>query len=120
MKDYKEAIVKVFREERELTRWIVVNFLAGFLVFIFSLVRLRPDSAVVKIGYGDIGGYRDGSWTDMLAFPVLAVIVGTVHGLLAVRIFQTKGAGMARVFMAVSFVLIIGIFVVLLRLLGEG
>lgn len=120
MKEYKEALIKVFREERELTRWVVVNFLAGFFVFIFSLVKLRPDSAVVKIGYGDIGGYRDGSWTDMLVFPVMAALVGTVHSLLAIRIYQAKGAGLARIFMAVSFGLIVGAFVALLRLLGEG
>ena len=56
----------------------------------------------------------------MLAFPILAVLFGVVHNFLALKIFERRGDGMAKVIVGVSFLLLIGAFVVLLRLLGEN
>ena len=40
---------------------MIFNLLASIGLFVFGMISLNPSSAVVKIGYGDIGGYRDGS-----------------------------------------------------------
>ena len=66
------------------------------------------------------GGYHDGSWMEMLAFPVLALIFGILHNILVVKIYQKRGVGLAMVFGMVSIILVIGAFLVLIRLLGEG
>ena len=120
MKSFRETFLSIFRKDKGIIRWMIVNFLVGLFVFVFSIFQLNPDSAVVKIGYGDIGGYKDGSWTDMIVFPIFAFVVGVLHSMIAVRIFEKKGAGTAKVFLVVSFLILIGIFVVLIRLLGEG
>ena len=75
---------------------------------------------MVKIGYGDIGGYRDGSWTDLIAFPILAIVFGVLHSLIAVKIYHRRGAGMTKFFLITSSMLILGSFIVLIRLLKEG
>ena len=99
---------------------MIINLLLATTLFIFAVIRLNPSASVVKVGYGDIGGYRDGSWTDMFAFPLLAIIFGIFHNLLAVRIFHKRGGGMTKFFLLATTTLILGSFLVLIRLLGES
>lgn len=108
----------IYLHERFMLALMVLNFLASIALLITGVLNLSPSSAVVRIGYGDIGGYRSGSWTDMLAFPVLAIIFGVLHNFIAINIFKKRGAGMAKFFLLTTTMLIIGAFIVLLRLLG--
>ncbi len=120
MKTIKEDLVKLYQNERGILVLMIFNFLLGLVLFIFSIIQLNPNASFVKVGYGDIGGYRDGNWTDMIAFPLLAVTFGVLHNILAVRIFRKRGGGMAKFFLITTTMLIIGSFLVLIRLLGEG
>ena len=98
---------------------MIFNAILSIILFIIGVVNLNPAAAVVKIGYGDIGGYRSGSWADMLAFPLLAIIFGVFHNLIAVRIFRKRGAGMTKFFLITTTALILGTGIVLLRLLEK-
>ena len=120
MKELKADFLQIWREEHGVLIMMVLNFLAAVAFVIFFVVSLNLDSSVMKIGYGDIGGYRDGGVVDILAFPILAVIFGVLHNLLAARVFHKKGSGMTKFFLFVTTILILGTFLVLMRLLGEG
>lgn len=120
MESFSEIIKKIYREERLMLVLMILNSLASIALLIFSFINLNPNATVVKIGYGDIGGYRDGSWIDLLTFPILAIIFGFVHNLIALRIFYKRGAGMTKFFLLTTTTLIIGAFIVLIRLLKEG
>ena len=120
MKNFKENVAQIYQNERFMFILMIINLLLSIALLIYSLVTLNPGSAVVKIGYGDIGGYRDGSWFDMLSFSILAIILGVFHNFIAVRIFQKRGAGMTKFFVITTTVLIIGTFIVLFRILKEG
>lgn len=120
MKDFKTSIIKIYQHERGIVLLMIFNLLLAIGLLIFSAIKLNPASPVVKIGYGDIGGYRDGAWFDMFAFPLLAINFGVLHGLLTLRIFQKRGSGMAKFFLLVTTFLILGTFLVLIRLLKEG
>lgn len=120
MKTLKEDFNTIYHTERGIIVLMALNLLLSIGLAIFSLVKLNPASPVVKIGYGDIGGYRDGAWYDMIAFSVLAVLFGIIHNFLAVRIFHKRGSGMAKFFLLVTSCLILGTFLVLIRLLKEG
>lgn len=117
---FKEDFIKIYQTERGILILMVLNFLLSVALLVFSLVNLNPNSAVVKIGYGDIGGYRDGTWANMLAFPLLAVIFGVLHNLLTLRIFHKRGSGMAKFFLITTITLVASAWLVLIRLLGEG
>ncbi len=119
MKSLKSDFQKIYQNERGILVVMILNFILSIVLMIFSIISLNPESAVVKVGYGDIGGYRDGSWIDILAFPLLAIIFGVLHSLLAVRIFHKRGSGMAKFFLIITSILILGTFLVLIRLLGE-
>ncbi len=120
MKNFGEDLKKIYAEEGLMLFLMVVNFLAAVALLILGVMNLNPNVAVVKIGYGDIGGYRDGSWVDMLVFPIIAVVFGIFHNLIALNIFHKRGAGMTKFFLIVTTVLIMGAFVVLVRLSREG
>ena len=120
MKDFKSDIKKIYKEERLMLVMMILNFLASIALLIYSFIKINPASSVIKIGYGDIGGYRDGSWTDLIAFPLLAILFGILHNFIAVRIFHKRGAGMTKFFLIATTVLIVGAFIVLTRLVQEG
>lgn len=120
MKDYKEDFKKIYQTERLTLVMMILNLLAALALAILGLTKLSPNASVIKVGYGDIGGYRDGSWTDMIAFPLLAILFGVLHSFIAVRIFRRRGAGMAKFFLVTTTVLLVGAFIVLLRLTQEG
>ena len=117
---FKEDIVAAYCTERGIIVLMCLNILLSIGLLVFSLVRLDPSGAIVKTGYGDIGGYRDGSWIDRLAVACLPIILGILHSLLALRIFRKRGGGMAKFFLIFTTSLIAGTFLVLIRLLGEG
>lgn len=119
MKNLTENIKQIYSHERFTLILMILNILGAITLIILSIVKLNPESAIVKIGYGDIGGYRNGSWADMLTFPILAIILGLFHNLIALRIYEKRGAGMAKFFLLTTSLLIVGAFIVLLRLTGE-
>ena len=134
MKNLRENLGVVYREHRGLFVMMIFVALLSFLFLIFSLVTLSPSSAIVKTGYSDIGsfagddltgmrsagGYRDGSWSAMLVFPLFALIIGVLHNLIAIRLCNARGEGSAKAFLAMSLAILVGALIVLVRLLGEG
>ena len=119
MKKYLEGITAIYRNERNLFILMVINFLGSIALLVLGIASLNTDAAIVTVGYGDIGGYRSGSWVDMLVFPVLAVIFGIFHNFIAIKIFHRRGAGMAKFFIIITTSLVVGSFIVLLRLTGR-
>ncbi len=120
MKTFKEDIIKIYQTERGMLVLMIINFLLAVGLLVFSIIKINPDLPVVRVGYGDIDGYRDGSWIDILAFPILAIVFGVLHNILAIRIFHKRGGGMAKFFLLLTAALILGAVLVLARILGEG
>ena len=120
MKDIKNNLQEIMKKKHDLFWLMILLFLSGMALFVTSLVTLKPNTSIANVGYGDIGGYRTGNWTDMLAFSIMALILGVLHNLLAIKITNKRGDGLAKVLVVTSILLVIGAFVVLIRLLGEG
>ncbi len=134
MKNFKQDLGLIYREHRGLLILMILLFVCSMIFFIFSIFNLSPSSAIVKVGYGDIGsfagegltemrtgaGYRDGGWANMLTFPMLAIIFGILHNLIAVKLFKRRGADTAKAFISLTFMLLLGALVVAIRLLGEN
>lgn len=120
MKSLKEDFLNIVRSDKAVLVMMILNFIVAMALLVLSLVKLNPNSAMIKIGYGDIGGYRDGSWTNMFSFSLAALLFGVLHNLLALRIFRKRGSGMAKFFLITTTMLIFGAFIVMFRLLREG
>ena len=120
MKEYKTDIIKIYQEERGVLVFMILNFIISLGLLIFAFLSLNPNTSVIKVGYGDIGGYRDGTWIGLLVFPLMAILFGVLHNFLALRIFHKRGGGMAKFFLITTTFLILGAILVLIRLLKEG
>lgn len=116
MKKFGEALREIYYEDRGILILMIINFLLSLVLFVFAIVKMNPEVAVVKIGYGDIGGYRDGLWTDLIMFPLAAILFGVLHSFLALKIFEKRGGGMVKFFLITTTMLIMGAMVVLLRI----
>lgn len=85
------------------------------------------------IGYSDIGefsggdwlslwssgGYRTGGWMEMAVFPIMGVVLGVLHNLFAIQVYNRRGRGYAVAMVFLSMMVAAGAFVLLMRLLGE-
>ncbi len=118
---------EISRKQKGLMFPMIALLVLAAIFLVVSLVTLRPQGTVVIVGYGDVygemtrlsGGYRRDSWLNMLAFPILAVVFGVVHNVLALRVYRKYGKNMALLVVYATMLMIIGAFTVLLRLLGE-
>ncbi|MBQ3293730.1 hypothetical protein IJG96_01175 [Candidatus Saccharibacteria bacterium] len=120
MKYFGEDFKKIYASDRSLFIFMALNLLASIALIIFSITKINPNSPLVKIGYSDISGYHDGSWTELIAFPLLGITFGVLHSLISVMIFHKRGAGMAKFFLVTTTTLIAGAFIVLIRISAEG
>lgn len=120
MKEIKESFKEIAKKHHGLFWGMILLFVSSLGLLITSVVTLNPSVSVANVGYGDIGGYRTGSWANMLTFAVFAIIIGVLHNFLVIRIFSKRGEGLARVLILFSMLLVISAFIVLIRLLGEG
>lgn len=134
MKKFLEGIKKIYASDKGLFFALLILVLMGVVLLAHTLLHLSPEAAVVKTGYSDIGsydggdwtemqaagGYRDGSWTNLLTFAVMAVVLGIVHPIIAVKLRAKKGSGLALAFTIMSILLTLLAWVVLGRLLSEG
>lgn len=94
---------EVLKKQHNLMVAMIVLMVMSGVLLVFSLTLLRPQSSVVVVGYTDVygeitglsGGYRRDNWMSMLAFPILAVIFGVVHNVIALRVYRKYGKNMA-------------------------
>lgn len=128
--DFKE----IFEKHKGLAIAQIILLVASIALLIFSLLNLSSTTTVVRTSYGDIGrfqggnwssmansgGYHDSAWYERFAYPILAIVFGVGHNLLAFKLYRKKGAGLAGFFVVFSIFLVLATFLVFGRLLGEG
>ena len=114
---------EIVREQKGLLAAMIGLMAMSLILLVIALVTLRPQTAVVITGYGDVygelagltGGYRRESWLNMLAFPILALLFGVVHNFLAVRVYQKYGRDAALVLVVVTMLLVVATALVIFR-----
>jgi hypothetical protein len=105
-----KEIVTNFKKIYAHDRWLIVAmaflFLFSFVLIALTFFALRPNSVMIRTGYADIGGYRDGQWQYLLSFMILGFITGVIHNILAAKIYGKKGSGATALFIFVSIGLV--------------
>ena len=120
IKKLKEDFLTIARRRPGLLASMIALAVLSLALLIFALLQLAPGDITTTVGYGDIGGYRAGSWVETFSFVGLALIWGVLHNLIAVRLYGERGVTSAKQFVRFSLVLVLAAFVVLLRLVGRG
>lgn len=118
---------EIYRKQKGLMVAMIALLALSVVIAIVLLFVLHPKNSVVIVGYGDVygeiagltGGYRRDSWLNLLAFPLLAVVLGVVHNVIAVRVYRKYGKETALMTVFASMLLLLGIIVIVFRLIGE-
>ncbi len=118
---------EVCRKQKTLMMTMIALLVMSAIFLIFSLTALRPQNTVVVVRYGDVygdlvgvtGGYQRDSWLNMLTFPILALVFGLVHNVLALRVYRKYGRDTAMLVVVMSMLLVVGGITTLIRLTGE-
>jgi len=115
-----KEIVANFRKIYAHDRWLIVAmvflFLVSFVLMALTFFALRPNSVMIRTGYADIGGYRDGKWQYLLTFMILGFVTGVIHNILAAKVYGKKGSGAAALFVFISIGLVILAGIYLLKI----
>lgn len=82
--EFRATWREITKKQKPLMVAMLALAVMSAVLLVFTLFTLRPQNTVVIVGYGDVygeiaglsGGYRRDSWMNMLAFPLLAVILG--------------------------------------------
>ena len=133
MKEIGNGFRKIFKEDKLLLVLMFGLFVFGVFLAVHTLLNFKIGGTTMYIGYSDIGefsggeflslwnsgGYRTGGWMEMIIFPILGVTVGVFHNFFAVQIYNRRGRGYAETFILLSFLILLGAFILLLRLLGD-
>ena len=133
MRDIGAGLKKIFQKDRGMVLLMLLLLALGLLLVLHTLLHFKAGATTMYIGYSDIGeftggdylslwssgGYRTGGWSGMIVFPILGVILGVFHNLLAVQVYNRRGKGLAVTLILLSIIVAVGAFVLLMRLLGE-
>ncbi len=116
----KNDLKKMWQEERGVIVLMTLTAVVAVVLIAIMTVMISSASTVTRTSYGDIGGYEEGNARTLFMFPVLIVMMGVLHNILAVKILRKNGATMAKIFLFVTILVMAGSMVVMTRLLGEG
>lgn len=87
---------------------------------IYVAVSLRPSDLQVAVHYtafGETNFYRE-KWFYLINFIVLGLIIGTVHSILAVKIYLQGRRPLALLFLWLSIFLMVAAFLITQAVLG--
>ncbi len=121
MKELLETFKTLYRDDRGVLVMMIGLVLVGSVLFVLPLVSLNPAVPRIWARYTDVSsGYAEGSWWYLVSFSVLALVLTVGHSLIAARLYEKKGAGVAKMFLTVSIVVVLVAISYLLKIVGMG
>ncbi|MBP5633466.1 hypothetical protein J6X13_00840 [Candidatus Saccharibacteria bacterium] len=120
MKELAEDFKSIAKKDRSLFWWMTIDFLLSLWLFLIPIFRLVPGGPRIWVWYSDINSYGQSDWWYLLGFSIVALTLGVGHILLAARLWSKRGKDIARLFLAVSTIIILIGVKFLLNIVGEG
>ncbi len=119
MKELGEDFKEIAKKDRNLIVWMVIDFLLSVWLFIIPL--LNSGKAKIWARYSDINdGYAQSDWWYLISFSVIALTLGVGHILLSARLYSKRGKDIARLFLAITMIVIVIGIKFLSSIVGEG
>ncbi len=121
MKELATDFKTIFKKDRGLFGWMVVQLGLSVWLFLLPILNLAPSKSKVWARYSDINnGYAQSDWYYLISFSVIAVCFGIVHILISARLFSKRGKDIARLFLGVSMAICVIAIHFLSSIIGEG
>ena len=121
MKELAEDFKAIWKKDRGLLWWMIINFALNLWMFLLPLTNLNPNKPKIWAQYSDISkGYLQNNWWYLISFSVLAITIGIGHNLIGARLYSKRGRDVSRLFLGVSIAItLVGLYF-LLRIIGEN
>lgn len=120
MKQLAADFEAIFKRDRSLIVWMLIDFALSVWLFFECILHLDPSSPVYW-RYSDIaGGYQPDSWWYIAGFAVMSIVLGAGHVLIAARLHTKRGKDVSRLFLGISCAIIIVALHALFSLVGRG
>ena len=121
MKELAADFKAIFKKDRGLFIWMIVQFVLSIALLLIPIFRLNATQPKVWARYSDIdNGYSQGDWWYLVSFSVMAITLGLGHIMLSARLFTKRGKDVARLFLGVSMIIVLIAIHFVNTLLGEG
>ena len=121
MKELGEDFKEIAKKDRNLIVWMVIDFLLSVWLFMIPLLNLNSGKAKIWARYSDINdGYAQSDWWYLISFSVIALTLGVGHILLSARLYSKRGKDIARLFLAITMIVIVIGIKFLSSIVGEG
>ena len=121
MKELATDFKTIFKKDRGLFIWMIIQFALSLLLFLIPIIRLNPSQPKVWARYSDIdNGYSQGDWWYLVSFSVMALTLGLGHIMLSARLFTKRGKDFASLFLGISMLIAVVAIHFVSTLLGEG
>ena len=120
MNELVEDFKLIWKKDKGLIIWMVLNFALSGGLFFVAIWNLEPSVTRYFARYSDMASYSSESWWYLFSFAILAVVMGVGHTLLAARLFKKRGKDIARLFLGTSMAMLVVAVVFLGNIVGEG
>ena len=120
MKKITDGLKAIWKSDKLLIVVMLLSALLGGVIIVSALMSLAPSGMGTNVGYGDVGGYREGNWYYYVGFAMLGLIVGLGHNIIAIWLYGDKGRGAAMVFLLAGILVGVLAFATLIGLVGGG
>jgi hypothetical protein len=104
----KIILQKIIKDRQFLMVWLImiVGILLSVILTLFQLRSSELNIAVRYTAYGPTHIYND-SWYYLLTFIAFFIGIGVLHSLIAAKLFERRGVGVAKLFLGLSIIIVL-------------
>ena len=104
----KTIFKKILKDRQFLIVWLmlIVGVAVSLLMTLLQLRSSELNVAVRYTAYGPTHIYND-SWYYLLTFVAFFIGIGLLHSLIAMKLYERRGEGLAKLFLGVSIIIIL-------------
>ena len=125
MKNNKKELIndfrKVYRKQHEVVVAMIALFISNVVLFLIPIFNLNATLPKIRVRFSDVYDkiFEQAGWYYLLAFSILAVVIGIGHNLIAARIASRQGKHPALIFLTLSLLITAFAICFLLKILNE-
>jgi|GEM_PF-2553742 len=118
MKEILTSFKDLASNNRKLLVAMIFLFVASVVFVVIAIINIQPSNIQIPVRQtGHLGdGFYFAHWYYLYTFPFLGIVFGVLHNILAAKIYGKKGAQIAAIFVAVTFVLLLVTVITMARI----
>ncbi|MCL2869530.1 hypothetical protein FWF48_01840 [Candidatus Saccharibacteria bacterium] len=119
MKEQLDNIKLIMKNDRQVFITMVSLVILSLVAVVLGVVSIHPSVIPVWYRYVSMGEYYYRvQWYYLISFIILAVVLGGLHNLIAIRLYKKHGKVPTLLFLAFSIFLVLFLIAIMLNVFG--